>query len=144
MGSARDELEARVERFVDDIEALVRRATVEVVQEAFTAGGEPGKTSGEPEVPRRRPKPRRGSSSARRKSRARYAPRTAKTAGEKARLEKAMVDFIAANPGAKMQDLSAAIGRRSEVLQPLMRRLLASGAVRKTGERNRTQYFPAG
>lgn len=129
MGAARDALERRVERFVDDIEALIRRATVEAVEEALRIRASDG-VRGEK---RKRP---RASSKTRRKRGDHSALRP-----DRQRLIEQMRAYVEDHPGAGMQEISAALRHRTDYLQPLMARLLFSKQVRKTGERNKTRYF---
>jgi hypothetical protein len=51
---------------------------------------------------------------------------------------------ICEQPGATMKVLSKAIGQRSEALALPASKLVRSGSVRKTGQRQHTRYFPVG
>lgn len=60
-----------------------------------------------------------------------------------ANLEQSLKAHIEANPGARMEEISRAIGVPTKKLQGPAAKLLAAGAVRREGETRATRYFPA-
>ncbi|HJL14126.1 MAG TPA: hypothetical protein RMH99_00650 [Sandaracinaceae bacterium LLY-WYZ-13_1] len=129
----RAEVDELVRQFVDDLEELVRKAALASVAEALESGTA---VSSSPS-PRRSPSKRSSAT----KKRSRSAPRS--KAG-KEKLAREIVDYVTENPGAKMEDMKAAIGEETKFLRPIVNKLLANGHIRKTGERRATRYFPKG
>jgi hypothetical protein len=128
MGEARRALERRVERFVDDVEALVRRATLHAVAQALEVRAAEAGAGRGPKTPPEAAEP----------------PRRRQPSPARARALRQMEAYLAEHPGARMREIARALGYRSDFLQPLMRRLLEAGTVRKEGRRSATRYFPSG
>lgn len=127
-----------IDQFVEEISQLVRQAAVEAVQEALGQGASE--------------RPKVQSARAGRKKASRRGASASKKAGKRGRrtsedLEAqgtAILEHVKANPGVRMEALSAALGEATKDLRRPVQELIASGRLRTEGARRGTQYFAGG
>jgi hypothetical protein len=140
------EIRARIDAFAAELGTLVRQSAVDAVRGALGDGtaprrrgpGRPRKlaTAGRrgPGRPPKASKPPRG----RRGRPSRLSPEVvAKTA-------ELVYAHVQANPGQRMEEISAALGIPTSDLTRATTALLAQGKVRREGERRGTRYFAGG
>jgi hypothetical protein len=165
------EIQALVDNFVADLSELAKRIAIEQVRIAFDVGGNlpPGPTGRSPAVAGPKRGARRvtvvaakrtagtsGGAGARRAGRgsagvAKHPPPPAPAAVSRARrgqdeieaLRGELLAAITAQPGARTEELNAALGTTTtQIAQPL-RRLVADKQVRTEGARRGMRYFAA-
>lgn len=129
-----------IDQFVEDISQLVRIAAVEAVGEALGQGGA--------SAPGRRESPSRGSGGrapVRKPGRSKGSgKRIRRSSGDLEAVGAAILAHVRANPGARMEELSAALGSPSKDLRRPVQELMASGQLRTEGQKRATQYFAGG
>ncbi len=57
-------------------------------------------------------------------------------------LGKAFVDFVKAHPGGRMEEIGKALGETTKVLSLPVKKAIAAGLVRTTGNKRAMSYFP--
>ncbi|MFW6067026.1 MAG: hypothetical protein ACOC97_01720 [Myxococcota bacterium] len=125
------QIEERIRAFADELNQLVRQAALEAVQNALGAStpsraGARGRASAP------------ASSARGRGAGGRRSPR------QMSQTMSALRTYVAQNPGARMEHISAALGRPTKELRLPVNKLLAEGAIRSEGHRRATKYYPAG
>jgi len=121
-------LQARITAFVEEINALVREAAVDAVEQALTQGRSPS---------RRTPRT--------------AAPKRAKS-GKRVRRSGAQVDALAERalvairrePGRRLGEIAKELRVPTKDARRPVQNLLDDKHVRTTGQRGGTRYFPAG
>ncbi|HVY49824.1 MAG TPA: DNA-binding protein [Minicystis sp.] len=146
MANPEQQVRTLVEQFTDDLMKIVRGAALDSLASALGAV-QPG--SEQPRLARGTPGRKPAANG--RQAAARKAPAT-KTrrgrTGEKrdpkllAALTKRVGEHIASHPGQGARQIGAALSASTRELELPIKKLLASGQVRKTGERSETKYFP--
>jgi hypothetical protein len=121
--SATQEIEARIREFVDDLSVLVRREAIEAARRALE-GGAPvrARSNGRRSAKRGRP-PGRGA--------AKGPPPGAD----------AIVAYLKSSPGKRTEEIGRALKRPTDPMKPVLRKLVATGVLRTTGQRRGTKYF---
>ncbi len=119
-----------VDAFVAELTDLVRDAALESVHEALTGSSA--------SATRRSSSPTRKSSSTPRTAKVRRGSR--RSAGDVEATQSAVVDYIRANKGCSVTDIASATGLSTKDLQLPMRKLVADGKLRTTGQRRGTRY----
>jgi hypothetical protein len=123
------QIEQRIQAFAQELNQLVRQAALEAVQDAL--GGQrtarPTFTAARPAASA--PRGRRGAGGRR-------------SPGQMEQMMASVRDYVAANPGTRMEKLSAAVGASTAELRLPVLKLLEEGAIRKQGEKRATEYFP--
>ena len=112
------QIKERIAELVQELDLVVRRGTLESLREAL---------EGRPRAGRRRGR-RRGQASA--ASADNLAPK--------------IVAHVRSNPGQTVSQVAKAIGARPAVLKKTIKVMLGEKAIRKTGQKRGTRYFPAG
>ncbi|MCP3920043.1 MAG: hypothetical protein GY711_31320 [bacterium] len=120
-----------VDAFVAELTDLVRDAALESVHEALTG------TSAS--ATRRSSSPTRKPSSTPRTAKVRRGSR--RSAGDVEATQRAVVDYVRANKGCSVTDIASATGLSTKDLQLPMRKLVADGKLRTTGQRRGTRYL---
>lgn len=126
------QIEERIRAFAEELNDLVRRAAVESVQDALGTGAA-RRVGGTAPARAATTRATRGAGARGRRS-----------LGQMAGTIEAVRDFIAANPGARMEQMTAALGQPAARLRGPVNKLIEDGVVRKTGEKRATKYYPAG
>jgi hypothetical protein len=140
--SISDQIQQRIESFVSELEALVRQAALEAVQQALGGAGSaarvtvkaaPAKVSAAP-APKAAAAPaaKRGS----RKKGEKRAP------AEIAALTAKLGAYVKAHPGQGIEAIAKGMGRPTSELTLSINKLLATKSIKKTGEKRATKYFP--
>lgn len=132
------EIESRIEKFVAELNDLVRKQAVDAVAAALGTGG-----SG---AARRAPgRPAKASNGEARVAAPRARARKKgekRTQAELAQLESALDDYVRNNPGQGIEAIGQALGFRTGELARPMKKLIAKGSVTTQGEKRATKYFP--
>lgn len=115
------EVNRTVQGFVAQIVEVVRHAAVESLQTAFVGAGAAGR-SGERT-------PIAASASAKR------------TSADLQSLSRRFAAFVQANPGLRIAQINQGLGTTTKDLIVPIRKLMASGVIRTTGEKRSTRYF---
>jgi hypothetical protein len=125
------QIEQRIQAFAQELNQLVREAALQAVQDALGGGSRPAsRTSGT--------------------ARAAKAPGGARRTGgrrssqQMATMMAAVRDFVASNPGARMEQISKGVGRSTVQLRLPVNKLLQEGHLQKRGEKRATEYFVGG
>jgi hypothetical protein len=141
------EIRARIDAFAAELGTLVRRSAVDAVRGALGDGTAAPRRRG-PGRPRKAAAPaKRGPG---RPPKASKAPRARR--GQPSRLSPEVVAktaelvhaHVQANPGQRMEEISAALRIPTADLTAATTRLLAEGRVRREGQRRGTRYFAGG
>lgn len=131
-----DQIQERINAFVGELSGLVKAAALEAVSQAL--GGELAASA---TVGRKRGRPP-GKATAARK--AKPGKRMRRTAAHLEEDKQALVDYVTANPGQRLEEISAGMGIDSKHLKRPALLLLGERTLRKEGERRGTRYFPGG
>jgi hypothetical protein len=119
----------RIEEFVSELDQLVRQAAVESVSAALGDSTGGGRRSGGGRVGR---PPATG----RRSKGAKRPP------NEIAATVDAVLRYVQKSPGGGVEAMAKALGKPTRELVLPIKKLIASGEVRTTGEKRATKYFP--
>ena len=133
MTDTRDEIESLVRMFVDELDSLVRKSALESVRDALEEAAPAAARGARRSPPRKRKAPARRKKASRRRSRA---------SSEK--LAAGLTEFLAANPGSRMEEIREGMGVATKTLRPVANRLIADGVLRKKGEKRSTRYYVKG
>lgn len=137
MASNRDidaQIRQRIEAFLEDIGTLVRQSAIAAVQDALSRGGAGGGAR------------RAAAPTAAPVARGRTGKRMGKKRGRRAgggggsASAEQILSYLRQNPGARMEQISSALGAESARLRPVINQLISENAVRKAGERRGTSY----
>lgn len=123
MSDARSKIQALVDQFVTDLEALVREAAIESVERALGGSPAPRATT-----------PTRG--------KARRKKGQKRTADEIAAAEKRITTYVRDNPGRRVEQIAKALDASTKELALPIQHLLEEGAISKQGVKRATRYFP--
>lgn len=124
------QIEERIQQFVSELNSLVRQAALEAVNDAL-GGQSRGGRFATPAAP---------ASGARRTAR-RIGGRGRRSSRQLEQTMAALRDFVAQNPGARMEHISAGLGMSTQQLRRPVDKLLKAGELRKRGEKRATEYF---
>jgi hypothetical protein len=132
------QIRTTIDQFVAEISQLVRQAAVEAVSGALGQGGgsAPTRRKAATRAPTRRKAGRKPGH-----------PKGKRVRRSSADLEAQGAEILAhvrANPGTRMEGISAALGTATKDLQRPVRELIESGKLRTEGQRRGTQYFADG
>jgi hypothetical protein len=114
------QINARVEAFVADITAMARQAALDTLSGALGQ-----RTARNGAAPRAR-------------SRGGKRP-----AGELAKVQKQLADFVSSKPGSRMEQIGKALGYKTAELVLPMKKLIKAKQVKTKGQKRSRQYFPA-
>lgn len=130
MSDIETQIQAHIQKFVVELNDLVRRAAIKAVTEALGSNV----TAARPASPR---PPKATKAKARQRRGGRRSPRAMKKDQE------GLVTYITAHPGELMEDIAKALGSSSKEMARPVSKLIAAGTVRRVGERRASRYFPA-
>ena len=128
-------IEQRIKTFMDELHVLVRQAAVESVQDAL------GIKSTDVARPRRQKAPKAEAIAPKKSAAPKLVGRRAP--GELARTVTKVREYVETKPGQSVEQIGKALGLPTKYLALPVKKLLKSGAVRKTGTKRSTKYFPA-
>ena len=134
-------LRARIDAFIDDISELVRAQAVEAVGEALgadTAGAPAKRGPGRPRKAATRSTAKRKSTAGSKGKRIRRSPE------QLAKTQDKILTHIKANPGCRMEDMTAALGEDAYTLRGPLNQLKADKQIKTKGQKRATAYFVAG
>jgi len=138
MNRIEQQIQARIETFVEELSELVKQAALDSVSRALAGsngatarrGGRRSKTNGS-----KAPQPTR---------RRRPGPRGPKRSPEAlAKLQAALLEEIQLNPGQRMEQIGKTLGVATKDLDLLIKKLIASKRIKKRGKTRATTYFAA-
>lgn len=132
-------LQDRIGAFVTEINALVREAAVEAVQEALAGDGAPARRS----APRRTRRKARGKV-AKRGRVAKRGKRVRRTGAQVEALAGKALTAIRREPGRRLGEIAKELRAKTKDVRRPVQTLLDAKKVRTTGVRGGTRYFPAG
>lgn len=135
MSDINQRIQDKVESFVADLSALVRRAALQAVEESL--GISRGGAQASSERGRRAPaaKPSRKKSAA--------ASGQKRPPEEIEQTLEAVLGYVTGNPGVGVEQIAAALGTKTRPLTLPIRKLLKAGVITRSGEKRATKYFPA-
>ena len=130
--SIENEIQARVAAFAADLGALIRQSVLDSLHQSLgVAPASRATTTAAPSAPvasgkgqGKRGKGRRGK-------------RGAAVSGA---ASAQILDYVAANPGSRLEQIAKGLGKASASLKPTVAAMLESGALTKTGQRRGTSY----
>jgi hypothetical protein len=141
------EIESRIQRFIGELNELLRKQALQAVSDALTSNGAPVRRGpGRPPGPRPAvigtaapaplaPKATRG------RGRRRGEKRTQQ---ELAQLENTLESHVRSNPGQGIEAIGKAVGFDTGELSRPMKKLIERGAIRTEGAKRATKYFIGG
>jgi DNA-binding NtrC family response regulator len=149
MSDIEHELRSRVDHFVNELSALIRRQALQAVEEVLKKGeggaaharkaGRPAKAAPEAEV--KQAKARGG-------AKAKPAAAAKRRAGEKrtpqqlAQITEQVFNYIKSNGGQGVEQIAKALGTSTKELTLPIRKLLADKKIGSKGQKRATRYFP--
>jgi hypothetical protein len=149
MSDARSELRALIEGLVEDISELVKRAAVESVSDALGAAEgmspAPSIAAAEPSRKGRRttlPKPQQ--LPLRLEPEPAAAPSGKRSAEEIGSSMVQIVEYVRVNPGQGVEHIARGLGMETKELALPIKKLLATGKLKSTGQKRATKYFMGG
>ena len=160
MSNLDDQIRSMTEAFAGDLAGLIRKAALEAVQSALSAGAAPAPVRAA--APARRPAPRPKAPApapkaaparpGRPAAAAKAAPAKPATSkrplgakrppAELAALVERLGGYIKSNPGQGMEAISKALGTNTSDLTLPVKKLLAAKRVRFEGVKRATKYYP--
>ncbi len=147
------QIASRIDAFVVELEALLRRAALEAVSAALGAGSATATAARPGPAPRRRVRTRTRAATS-----SKAAPSAAATTGSKlpakpkkggkrspeqlAKIDAAVQGFVKANPGKGVEHMAKSLGVPSGDLKSRVALLIDAKKLKKTGVKRATKYFP--
>lgn len=139
--SLTQEIESRIQSFVAELNALVRRQALQAVADALGTGGG---------VQRRGPGRPRATNGAALEGAAARGPRARarrkgekRTAAELAALERTLFEHVRANPGQGIEAIGKGLALPTSELSRPMKKLVERREIRTQGAKRATKYFAA-
>jgi hypothetical protein len=126
-----NEIQARTEAFAAELSVLIRKAALEAVESALAGSSTT--------APARRGK--KVASKKTTKKKATRKKRGRRSAEDIEALAGQVHQFVMANKGSRLEEISAGIGVASKELKRPVTDLLAAKALRKEGQKRGTKYF---
>jgi hypothetical protein len=152
-----NELRTRVDAFVNELSALIRRQALEAVEEVLKKGAEPVAAPVAPPAAKRG-RPTKAAVAARAKAQAKPAPAPApamkpvaspkRKAGEKrtpqqlAQITEQTYNYIKSNGNQGVEQIAKALGTSTKELTLPIRKLLSDKKIGSKGQKRATRYFP--
>ncbi len=153
MSDVENDLRSRVDTFVNELSALIRRQALEAVEEVLKKGetshAAPARRPGRP------PKAAAAPAAEEKKSAARGVVKTAKVvaapkrrAGEKrtpaqlGQITEQVYNYIKGNGGQGVEQIAKALATSTKELTLPIRKLLAEKKIGSKGQKRATRYFP--
>lgn len=137
------QLESHIQAFVTEISSLVRVAALEAVRDALGGGASPARRGpGRPRGTGRRGPGRTSKAMAARP--ARGGKRVKRTTADVDATARNLLAYVKANDGKRMDEIATAMGTTVKDLVLPAQRLLATKAVKTSGQRRGTKYHVGG
>jgi hypothetical protein len=118
------QIKNRITEFVAELDLLVRKSTLEALQSVLSNGAGPVRRG-----------PGRPTGSGR-------GPGRPRASGNVEGVAEAITAHVAANDGQTVGEIAKAVGATPAVAKKVIIKLLASGAISKTGQKRGTRYHP--
>lgn len=126
--SIEQEIQARVAAFAADLGALIRQSVLDSLHQSLGVAPAPRASAmAAPAAP-----------AVARKGRGKGKGKRAAAVSGPASAQ--ILDYVAANPGSRLEQIAKGMGKASAALKAAVAALLASGALTKTGQRRGTAY----
>ncbi|MFT3773596.1 MAG: DNA-binding protein [Minicystis sp.] len=152
MSDVENELRSRVDSFVNELSALIRRQALEAVEEVLKKGGEgaaPTRKVGRPaKAAVEEPKARGAKATTAKAAPAKPSAAAKRKAGEKrtpqqlAAITEQVFNYIKSNPGQGVEQIAKALATSTKELTLPIRKLLTDKKVGSKGQKRATRYFP--
>jgi hypothetical protein len=126
------ELRSKIDSFLGELSGLIKKSALDAVHAALGNGVAPA---------RRGPGRPRGNTKAASPAARADGKRTPEQVAADA---ERIASYVRANPGSRLEQIAAGLGTGSQELKLPVIKLLASKALRKTGQKRGTQYFAGG
>jgi DNA-binding NtrC family response regulator len=128
-------LQQAISAFANDLEALIRQAALETVEQALGGGAKP------PSARRARKTGATAAAPVRKaKSRGKGAKRSAEDVEA---IKSKLLKYVASHAGERIEQISKALGESTKELRLPMQKLIAERAVKTKGQRRAMTYTPA-
>jgi DNA-binding NtrC family response regulator len=147
MSDVENELRSRVDSFVNELSALIRRQALMAVEEVLKKG-EGGAVARKPGRPAKAEEPKGKAPKAAPKAVAKAAPSAKRKPGEKrspaalAQITEQVYNYIKSNPGQGVEQIAKALQTSTKELTLPIRKLLGDKKVGSKGQKRATRYFP--
>lgn len=135
MSDINQRIQEKVEAFVQDLSALVRRAAVQAVEASLGVVAE--------KVTAPSPRSRKAPAAKAQRKAAPSASGQKRPPEEIAQTLDNVLAYVTENPGVGVEQIAAALGTKTRPLTLPIRKLVTSGALTRTGEKRATKYYPA-
>ncbi|MCC6217326.1 MAG: DNA-binding protein [Polyangiaceae bacterium] len=135
MSDINQRIQEKVEAFVEDLSALVRRAAVQAVEASLGVVAE--------KVAAPSPRSRKASAAKPQRKKAAAVVGQKRPPEEIAQTLDNVLAYVTENPGVGVEQIAAALGTKTRLLTLPIRKLLESGALTRDGEKRATKYSPA-
>jgi hypothetical protein len=150
MSDVNAEVRARIEAFSGELAELIRRAALEAVQEVLGSGAAPSPPAtharaaakGRPSKRAVRGRPRSVATAPRGSAGKKRAPGEKRSADELAKLTDKLATYIKANPGQRIEQIGAGLGRPTKELSLPVKKLLRAKRISSKGHKRATTYHP--
>lgn len=151
MSDLEHDLRSRVDSFVNELSALIRRQALEAVEEVLKKGGEsaaPARKPGRPAKAAEEPKGRAAKAAPAKAAPAKASAASKRKAGEKrtpaqlAQITEQVFNHIKGNPGQGVEQIAKALSTSTKELTLPIRKLLTDKKVGSKGQKRATRYFP--
>ncbi len=132
------EIESRIQRFVGELNDLVRKQALQAVSEALGSGASAarrGRPPGSKNIVH-------GANGAGLRIRSRRKGEK-RTAAELAEIERSLFEHVSGNAGMGIEAIGSALGVATGELSRPMKKLIARGAIRTQGAKRATKYWAA-
>jgi len=145
MSNIENELQSRVDSFVHELSALIRRQALAAVEEVLKKGegggavkkaGRPAKAEEPKGKAKAAPKAAKAAPSAKRK------PGEKRTPAALAQITEQVYNYIKSNPGQGVEQIAKALQTSTKELTLPIRKLLGEKKVGSKGQKRATRYFP--
>jgi len=150
MDNVETQIKSRVDSFVSELSALVKKAALEAVTNALKAGDSAAPSVAKTTGKKRGPVP--GAAKAAKATKAAPAPSAAskRKAGQKrspdeiAKTTDRLLQYITKNSGQRIEEIAKGVGNSTKELTLPVKKLLSDKKIQAKGEKRATRYFVSG
>jgi hypothetical protein len=147
MSDVENELRSRVDSFVTELSALIRRQALEAVEEVLKKGGGEGVVArrvGRPPKAAEEPKAAKAKGAPKAAGRPAIKRKTGekRTPQELAQITEQVWNYIKSNPGQGVEAIAKSLQTSTKELTLPIRKLLSDKKVGSKGQKRATRYFP--
>jgi hypothetical protein len=147
MSDVEKELQHRVDTFVHELSALIRRQALAAVEELLQKGEHAGAHAGhavarKPGRPAKAAEPKPVGRPAKPTAAAKRKPGEKRTPQELAQLTEQLYHYIKSNPGQGVEQIAKGIGHPTKELTLPIRKLIGDKKISSKGQKRATRYSP--